>query len=142
MNGSVSVESTLDLDCNDVNSKSGYEAERKLIFFKDVVVLQGPSCCYHWEKNVSHWYYIDLLTDCKFSASPCGTTCMSLGSCPSINAVTKSLVFNLVESCNVYSCRNFLWVLPASIFALIDCHISRAFSMFSTMMYTWLRLQR
>ena len=125
--------------------------KRKIILFKDVVVLHEPSS---WEKNrqlqimlkiqrlMSSFITISTRTYCEHPPSPCSTTCMSFGSCPSINAVTKSLVFNIVESCNVYSCRKFFGPSPASIFALIDCHISRAFSMFSTMMYTWLWLQR
>ena len=94
----------------------------KIILFKHVVLLHEPSS---WEKNrqlqimlkiqrlMSSFIIISTRTYCEHPPSPCSTTCMSFGSCPSINAVTKTLVFNVVESWNVYCCKKFFWVLPS-----------------------------
>ena len=81
--------------------------------------------CFHRDKNrhlkimfkiqrlMRSFVTISTHTYCEYPPSPCSTTCMSFGSCPSINSVTKSLVFNLVEGCNVCSCRKFFWVFPS-----------------------------
>ena len=85
---------------------------RKIILFKDVVVLQGPSSCCHCLLCVKQNAIDSVHTHCKYSPSPCSTTCMSLGSCPPINTVTEGFIFYFIHSCNFSSYWHSLGVFP------------------------------